>query len=68
MAITQLIPQDGDLLLPSAAARVAGCSAAAVRTWLASGRLPAVPLSGGWRAIRRGDLERFLRQREASAR
>jgi excisionase family DNA binding protein len=49
-----------DWLLPSAAARVAECSAAAVRLWIRAGKLPALKLSGGVHAIRREDLDAFL--------
>jgi excisionase family DNA binding protein len=52
-----------DLLLPSAAARIAGVSSATIRNWIYQGRLPAVALSGGWRAIRRRDIERLVEQR-----
>jgi excisionase family DNA binding protein len=52
-----------DLLLPSAAARRLGCSAAMVRVWLRTGRLRAVILSGGVRAVRRDDLEAFAAER-----
>ncbi len=52
-----------ELLLPSAAARVLGCSAAAIRLWARTGQLPAVTLSGGWRAFRREDLDHFAAAR-----
>ena len=58
--------QKSDLLLPSAAARVVGCSAATIRVWIRQGKLSALVLSGGVRAVRREDLERFVEQREAN--
>ena len=58
--------QDPELLLPSAAARELGCSAAAIRLWIRQGKLPALMLSGGVRAVWRDDLERFAAQREAN--
>lgn len=54
-----------DLLLPSAAARLLGCSAAAIRLWIRVGKLPALTLSGGVRAVRRHDLESFAAARAA---
>jgi excisionase family DNA binding protein len=57
--------EPGDLLLPSAAARLLGCSAAAIRLWIRVGKLPALTLSGGVRAIRREDLEHFGEARAA---
>ena len=55
-----------ELLLPSAAAQVLGCSVAAIRLWARRGELPSVPLSGGWRgwrAFRREDLDHFAAAR-----
>lgn len=57
-----------DLLLPSAAGRMMGVSSAAIRTWIYSGKLPAITLSGGVRAIRREDLERLAAERAKAAR
>lgn len=50
-----------DLLLPSAAGRLLGVSAATIRNWIYSGKLPALRLSGGVRAIRREDLIRIAK-------
>ena len=55
--------QATDLLLPSAAGRMLNVSAATVRNWIYAGRLPALRLSGGVRAIRREDLERLAAER-----
>ena len=49
--------QTPELLLPSAAGRLLGVSAATIRSWIYAGKLPALRLSGGVRAIRREDLE-----------
>jgi predicted site-specific integrase-resolvase len=56
---------NAELLLPSAAGRVAGVSATAIRQWIRCGRLPALTLSGGVHVVRRVDLEMFLRDRAA---
>jgi predicted site-specific integrase-resolvase len=58
--------RDDDLLLPSVAARLAGVSTAAIRTWIVSGRLPAVTLAGGYRVVRRADLLRVADERRAA--
>ncbi len=54
---------DPDLLLPSAAGRLAGVSAAAVRMWIRAGKLPALTLSGGVRVVSRADLLRYMAAR-----
>jgi hypothetical protein len=56
-----------DFFLPSAAGRIVGVSATMIRTWISSGRLHAIRLSGGVRAVRRADLERFAAERAARA-
>ena len=58
---------DVDLLLPSAAGRLLGVSSATIRNWIYAGKLPAIRLSGGVRAIRREDLERVAGERAARA-
>jgi excisionase family DNA binding protein len=45
-----------DLLLSSAAAQILGVSAASVRDWVSSGKLPAIRTAGGWRVIRKKDV------------
>ena len=56
-----------ELLLPSDVARRLGVSVAAVRNYIAQGRLPVVMLSGGHRAIRPADVERFADERRGPA-
>jgi len=57
------VTEGPDFFLPSAAARRLGVSSAAVRLWIRQGKLPALLLSGGVRAIKRDDLDRFARER-----
>jgi excisionase family DNA binding protein len=52
-----------ELLLTSEAAREAVVSAATIRAWLRSGRLPALRTSTGVHLIRRADLVRVLEAR-----
>ncbi|MBX7185030.1 MAG: helix-turn-helix domain-containing protein [Vicinamibacteria bacterium] len=56
-----------DLLLPSDAARLLGVSSATVRNWIYAGKLPALRLSGGVRAIRPVDVERLVGERAREA-
>lgn len=58
---------DVDLLLPSDAARLLGVSSATVRNWIYAGKLPALRLSGGVRAIRPLDIERLVEERARQA-
>ena len=60
-------PMEPDLLLPSAAARVAGVSPATVRVWIRAGKLPALTLSGGVRVVKRADLLRYVATRAVDA-
>ncbi len=62
-----LTNREDELLLPSAAGREVGVCSASIRNWIASGRLPAIRLSGGVRAVRRGDLLRVAEERRQQA-
>ena len=62
-----MMRDDVDLLLPSAAGRLLGVSSTTIRNWIYAGKLPAIRLSGGVRAIRREDLERVADDRAARA-
>lgn len=61
--MTTAVQKEPDLILPSDAARRARVSVGAIRNWIRQGRLPALTLSGGVRAIRPADLERFIAER-----
>jgi excisionase family DNA binding protein len=61
-------PDPDDLFLPSAAGRVLGVSADAVRTLIDAGKLPGRRLVGGMRAVRREDLERLAAERAGAVR
>ena len=60
-----MMRDDVDLLLPSAAGRLLGVSSTTIRNWIYAGKLPAIRLSGGVRAIRREDVEQLAGERAA---
>ena len=55
------------LLTSQDAARLAGVSAATVRTWEKTGKLPAVRTAGGIRLFTREDVNRVIAQRTERA-
>ena len=62
---TRANDERAEWLLPSAAAREMGVSAAAIRQWIQSGRLPALRLSNNYRVVSREALRAFADVRAA---
>jgi excisionase family DNA binding protein len=59
--------ENGEFLTVNDVAKVGDASAATVRLWADSGKLPVIRTASGMRLFRRADVERLLAERRSRA-